>query len=86
MFVKDNKVERSGRNLTVCNITPALSALSVHANRHVGLLGRLVQRCHLYEVVSAEQRHGVGVLLLLLQQLSRQRLLMQQEALLLHDV
>lgn len=41
---------------------------------------------HLYEVVSTEQRHGVGVLLLLLQQLSRQSLLMQQEALLLHNV
>lgn len=41
---------------------------------------------HLYEVVSAEQRHGVGVLLLLLQQLSGQRLLVQQEAFLLHDV
>lgn len=41
---------------------------------------------HLYEVVSTEQRHGVGVLLLLLEQLSRQSFLMQQEALLLHDV
>lgn len=41
---------------------------------------------HLYEVVSAEHRHGVGVLLLLLQQLSGESLLMQQEALLLHDV
>lgn len=41
---------------------------------------------HLYEVVSAQHRHGVGVLLLLLQQLSGESLLMQQEALLLHDV
>lgn len=41
---------------------------------------------HLYEVVSAQHRHGVGVLLLLLQQLSGQSLLMQQEAFLLHDV
>lgn len=41
---------------------------------------------HLDEVVSAEQRHVVGVLLLLLQQLSGQRLLVEQEALLLRDV
>lgn len=41
---------------------------------------------HLDEAVSVEQRHGVGVLLLLLQQLPGQSLLMQQEALLLHDL
>lgn len=44
------------------------------------------RRFHLDEVVSAEHRHGVWVLLLLLQQLSRQRLLMQQEALLFNNV
>lgn len=41
---------------------------------------------YLDEVMSAEHRHGVGVLLLLLQQLLRQCLLMQQEALLLNNV
>lgn len=41
---------------------------------------------HLYEAVGVEQRHGVGVLQLLLQQLPRQRLLVQQEALLLYHV
>lgn len=44
------------------------------------------RRFHLDEVLGAEHRHGVGVLLLLLQQLSRQRLLMQKEALLLNNV
>lgn len=57
----------------------------------IGEMGPMFLSCtnrkfYLDEVMSTEHRHGVGVLLLLRQQLSRQRLLMQQEALLLNNV